>query len=307
MSKTIKILGLDNGYRFTKTSEKISLGSTIINDTDEVNEVVQCYINDNHYIVGEPNGLYISDSDKLQNKDNIENLKVCSLTTIGMSYPKSSFIDVNLVVGVPVAYFKKQKDEFKKIIHSFSDTIKINQVGKKQTININDVMVLPQSAGIVLVDAEKNKHLTSLIIDIGGGTWDISRFDGLTMVDSDTKKKGMIVLDTILANYLNKNYYTNFHHSEIYNLMQKGFFTTNGVKEDISVLDSVINDYVKKITDDIKRQFNPESIDNVKIIGGGASILYDYIVKFIPNAEKTKESQFSNAISFAKLGEVKWK
>lgn len=306
MAKNIKILGLDNGFKFTKTSKGICFCSSIQEGEDDINEVTQVEIDGKNYIVGEQLGQYISDADKLKDKKNKEILKVCTLTAIGLSYPVETFIDVNLVVGVPVGYFSNQKDEFREMIEGLSGKIFINEIGIEQTININKVLVYPQSAGIIFKNATKLKNQSSLVIDIGGGTWDISQFDGLKLIKKSTYQQGMLILDSKIAQWLNSTYYTTFNTSDIYSLMQKGFFTAAGEKISVKVFENIIEDHVFKVTTDLKRDFDVNSVDNIFLIGGGAEVLNEYLDKYINNVELEDNPQFTNAACFELMGQMKW-
>ncbi|NFA43398.1 ParM/StbA family protein [Clostridium botulinum] len=307
MSKMVKIIGIDNGFKFTKTSElDTCFGSTIINKVDNINDVIQCGINGVNYVVGEENGHYIADADKLKTDENKENLKVCTLTAIGLSYPREAFITAKIVVGVPVSYYDKQRVEFKDMMMKLNDNIFINKVGFEQTIKINDVLVYPQSAGWVFVNPERSKNSVSLIIDIGGGTWDVSLFHGLKMVKHKTYRNGMKILDSILAQYLNTNYYTNYSEYQIHGLRKKGMFTVDGQKVSIDVLDEPTNEFIIDIMGDLKTQFNPESADNVILIGGGAEVLENNIREYIPHIEVEPNAQFKNAMWYKKMGEMQW-
>lgn len=311
MSKiTGKILGLDNGFRFTKTSERVRFESTIMKGEDIFNEdTLQVKIRENNYVVGDPNGEYISDSDKLKTEENKENLRVCTLTSIGMSYPTEAFIDVRLVVGVPVAFYKKQKDEFKELMMSFSDKIFINKIGFEQTIVIKDVLVYPQSAGLLFKKVQTNpkvKTETSLVIDIGGGTWDVSLFKGLRFIEGQTFKAGMLILHGKIAQFINSNYYTTYKKGDIYDLLQRGYFTANGTRNSMDVTKEVCEKFIKTVADDIKDQFHPEDVDNICLIGGGADEVEPYLDKHIDNIRLEDDAQFINADCFELMGRMAW-
>lgn len=306
MQKNIKILGLDNGFNFTKTSKGVCFCSTIQNGVDDINDVTQVNVDGKDYIVGDANGKYISDADKLKDDENKEILKVCSLTAIGLSYPSDILIDVNLVVGVPVGYYSNQKDEFKKMIEDLSGKIFINSIGFEQTININKVLVYPQSAGIIFKHAAKLKNQSSLVIDIGGGTWDVSQFDGLKLVNKATYQEGMLILYSKIAQWINNNYYTTYDDTEIYSLIKKGFFTASGEKISTKVFDKIIEEHVFKVTTKIKRDFDVNSVDNKFGIGGGSEELKEYVDNYINNVEIEQNPQFSNPACFELMGQMKW-
>lgn len=303
-----KILGLDNGFKATKTSKQISICSTIGKRIDDINDVIQVKIGNEDYVVGEPDGVYIADSDKLKTPENIENLKVCTLTAIGLSYPTDTFIDVNLIVGLPVAFFSNQKEEFKKMMESLSEKIYINKLGIEQTIQVKKCLVFPQSAGLIFKKAQQSDRIkkeTSLVIDVGGGTWDISQFNGLKLVNKATYQDGMLILHSKIAQELNSKHYTKFKTSEIYDLIERGFFTVEGEKKSMSEIDHIINAHISDIVVNLKRDFDINNVDNIFLIGGGAKEVKPFLDKTISNIEIENNPQFINAECFEMMGKMK--
>lgn len=302
----MKLLGLDNGYNFTKTSEGVSILSTIKHGVDDINtNVLQVKIGKKDYIVADENGTYVADADKLKSEESRELLKVCTLTAIGLSYPEESFIDVEVVAGLPVDYFSNQKDELKNILENINEKIYINTVGKEQKIRITKATIYPQSAGVVFSKAKQVKGETSLVIDIGGGTWDISQFDGLKMTKKRSYSEGMLILYSKIAQYLNSNFYTKYNTSDIYALTERKYFTVAGERKDINVVNNVVENHVSKVITDLKRDFDTTNVDNIFLIGGGAKPLYELLKKSFPNAILELEAQMANAKCFELMGQMK--
>lgn len=300
----MKILGLDNGYSSTKTSEAVCILSTVEKGHDDYNNVLEISINGENYIVGEPTGQYIVDADKFKTDAGIELLKVTTLAAIGLSYPEESVIDVNVVAGLPVAYYADQKEDLEKLLKDLDGScIEINKIGKKQVIKINKVMILPQACGIIIEKNKKNE--SSLVIDIGGGTWDVAQFDGLKLVEKATYEEGMLVLYSAIAQMLNSKHYTNFKEYHIQNIIERGFFTVGDSKKGIEEIEEYLDREVRKIVSTIKRNFNTNDVDNFYLIGGGALALKEYVRKYFPAIEVEENCQFTNVNSFAFMGELK--
>lgn len=302
----MKLLGLDNGYNFTKTSEGVSILSTIKHGIDDINSnVIQVKIGDNNYIVADENGSYVADADKLKTEESKELLKVCTLTSIGLSFPEKNFVDVEVVAGLPVDYFSNQKEELKELLECIDEKIFINSIGKEQRIRITKATIYPQSVGVVFSKSRQVKGETSLVIDIGGGTWDVSQFDGLKMTKKRSYSEGMLVLYSKVAQYLNSNFYTKYNTSDIYALKERGHFSVSGEKKPISVADDVIKDHVLKVVTDIKRDFDTINVDNIFLIGGGAVPLEELLQKEFPNAILENDPQMANANYFELMGRMK--
>lgn len=302
----MKLLGLDNGYNFTKTSEGVSILSTIKHGIDDINSnVIQVKIGDNNYIVADENGSYVADADKLKTEESKELLKVCTLTSIGLSFPEKNFVDVEVVAGLPVDYFSNQKEELKELLECIDEKIFINSIGKEQRIRITKATIYPQSVGVVFSKSRQVKGETSLVIDIGGGTWDVSQFDGLKMTKKRSYSEGMLVLYSKVAQYLNSNFYTKYNTSDIYALKERGHFSVSGEKKPMSVADDVIKDHVLKVVTDIKRDFDTINVDNIFLIGGGAVPLEELLQKEFPNAILENDPQMANANYFELMGRMK--
>lgn len=305
----MNILGLDNGFNFTKTSKDITIASAITEGVDHINDIVQVEFKDKNYVIGSTDGEYIVDADKLKNPETRKVLEICTLTSIGMSYPKERDIEVNIVAGLPIAYYSKQKDDFKAMLENIDSSITINKIGQKQNIRINKVLVYPQSAGVVIKKAATNPEIkkeSSIVIDIGGGTWDVSQFQGLQLVKKATYQQGMLIQYSKVSQYLNSNYYTNFKANEIYDLLKRDTFTAEGEKVSIGVVIPTIEKHNNLVIADIKRDFDINNVDNVFIIGGGAEETESYIKPHAPGAVVEKDAQMCNAKSFEYMGKAQF-
>ena len=300
-----KTLGIDNGYSSTKTSEGVCILSTAqVGHDDYNNNTLEINVNDINYIVGEETAQYVVDANKFETEESKQVLRITTLAAIGLSYPTETLIDINLIAGLPVAYYADQKVNLEILLRELDgSTIEINKLDKKQVIKINDVMILPQAAPIII---EKNKsNETSLVIDIGGGTIDVAEFDGLKLNKKATYERGMLVLYSGIAQALNSKYYTNFEASDIQNIRDRKFFTVKGEKKDTQEIEEYLRSEVRKITTTIKRDFDTTSVDNLYVFGGGAIALKDYIKEYFPASQIENNCQFTNVNSFAFLGELK--
>lgn len=299
------ILGLDNGYNFTKTSKGVIFCSAIQKGQEYINNSHQIEVNGEHYIVGESFGHYIADADKLKTPQSREIVKVCSQMAIGLSYPHDEIIDLDLVVGCPIAFFSQQKDEMIKLMKELSGEIYIKEIGKKQTINVHEVLAFPQGVGVIFKQASDLKDATSLVIDIGGGTWDVAQFDGLKLTKKATYQEGMLILYEKIAQYLNATHYLKYKASDIYALIERGYFTVYGEKRSMDEVRPIIEAHIDDVITQISRAFEVGSMDNVFLIGGGADSMAAYVKKHVPNIHVEKKNQFTNAECFEYMGSLK--
>jgi plasmid segregation protein ParM len=299
------IIGLDNGYMYTKSSEGVMFMSTLKKgkDIDINKDTLQVNIDGEDYIVGSVDGSLVADNNKI---DSLVT-EVCTFTAIAKSLPDSTFIEAEIVVGLPVSYYSKQKDAFKeKLLNYGMKRVKIGN-HHSQDIRIVKVDVFPQAAGVVFLNAKDLKNDDTFVIDVGGGTVDCSYFKGLKLIDKATYPKGMITLYSQLAQKINNDYYTNFDKLDLDEKFQKGYINTSKGKIDIVKMyeEDFIN-HIEKLSTDIKYDFKTiGNMDHVLVIGGGGIRLFDKINRLFPNAKLIDNAQFSNAIAFKYMGEMK--
>ena len=68
------------------------------------------------------------------------------------------------------------------------------------------------------------------------------------------------VLYSAIAQELNAKYYTKFETSDIQNIIDRKYFTVDGVKKGIEDIEEYIDNYVRKIAATIKRDFDTTNI-----------------------------------------------
>lgn len=300
------ILAVDNGFHMTKTSSGVRFYSTIRKGEDVINnDCMQIKVNGESYIVGEADGEYISDADKLKSESTKLNLILCTLTAIGMSHPDEKLIDLTLAVGTPISLFSKQKDQLKSLMENLPSEIFINKVGHTQKIKVNSVYVYPQGIATVFKNYRSLQDSISMVIDIGGGSVDVSEFDGLKVTNKATYFDGMLPLYEKIAQFVNSNYYTNFQSNQIFKLIERGYFTVSGQRISMDVVAPIIEAHVQAIMTKINRSFSIHNVDNLFLTGGGAKQILPYIKKYVPNIQMEAESQFSNATGYEYMTKIK--
>ncbi|MGV8149970.1 MAG: ParM/StbA family protein, partial [Alkaliphilus sp.] len=137
----MKAIGVDKGSSYTKTSTGFSIKSTVkeINDNDLIlNGSMTVELDGKKYVIGEE-GNFATDLSKADH----EETKILTLTAIANSFP-GEFIKTNLVVGLPIGNFSRQKDKMKKIFEDQIVKMKVNN--EKKAIVIENVVVFPEAA-----------------------------------------------------------------------------------------------------------------------------------------------------------------
>ena len=298
----MSVIGIDLGNANVKTSKGVVFESKLKPGITKMNEKDIKVIYDGiEYTVGSYDGaLNISKRKYFKNA-----YKVNLLTAIAKSV-KANNITTDIVVGVPVDLFndKKLTEEIKSHIESFgTQKITINDIEK--TINIENVEVFCESA-IVFSDREKFKNKKTLVIDFGGGTIDISFWDGLTLTKSRTYKDGMITLYENIIKQINDKFGTSLNSNIAIRMIGKNTFKIDQEEKNIGFINSIVETYIDGLTSYINQYFDFESADTIQLIGYGAIQLEKNIKEEYDKAELHPNAAFANANTYEKVGELMW-
>lgn len=298
------IIGLDNGYHYTKTSEGIIFPSTIKQgkDIDINKDTIQVNMDGSDYIVGSDNGDYVADINKIKSPVT----EICTFTAIAKSFTDQPVIECDVIAGLPVGYYAKQKEDFKNTLMSYG-LKKLTIDGHTQTIRITSAEVYPQSVGVVFLNAKDLKNDDTLVIDIGGGTVCVSEFHGLKMTKQATYPDGMLVFFSRLVQKINSDHECKLENYQLDDkIFVKGYITTENGRVDLRSYDADVNSHVSSISTQIKRDFNTSTMDNIFVIGGGGKRLYSKLhEQHFKTARLVDNAQFLNANAFKFMGEMK--
>lgn len=298
----MSIIGIDLGNANVKTSNGIIFESKVKSGITKMNENDIKVIYDGvEYTIGSYDGaLNISKRKYFKNA-----YKIKLLTAIAKSF-NSNNIATNIVVGVPVEVFNDKKliEEIKNHIEGLGlQKIVLNDIEK--IINIEHVEVFCESA-IVFSNREKFKNKKTLVIDFGGGTIDISFWDGLNLTKARTYKEGMITLYENIIKQVNNKYATTLNSNIAIGMIGKQNFKINQEDKDIKFINSIVETYIDGLTSYINQYFDVESADSIQLIGGGAIQLEKIIKDEYKKAELYQNAEFANANNYEKVGELIW-
>lgn len=288
------ILGVDVGYSHTKVWSKkgeFCFKSTIEEGILDVCNSIQVEFEGEEYTIGENsnNSLY----DTSVNKIDSLNFKLCLYTAIAQSMGDTTE-DIQLVTGLPASYYSSQKEELVTGLKNKKVNIVLN--GEPKRFTITDVIVFPQSSGILLLDPNKLNG-DVCVIDIGGFTVDISYFNNKKLKKLNTLELGMNILAKDLCDAIKSRYgiaYDVLRADDI--LDSKEIVKDNkGIKiEDL--IDEVLSKHAKVIKNRLSgiKEFN---ISKHIYVGGGALRLEKYLKQDID-----KDTVYTNAKAFYLLG-----
>jgi plasmid segregation protein ParM len=201
--------------------------------------------------------------------------------------------NINLVTGLPIAYYSKQKQSLIKELQAKEVLMKYNGISKLFTIN--KCLVFPQSAGLFVLYPDLFKG-DVIVIDIGGMTVDVSYFEGLKLIKYATYPLGMLKLYGKLIQEVNAIYGLNLDILDAEKIIRNGLCIDNmNVGYNVA---AALAEHAEEILRPIKLEFPYKTAQKINI-GGGAEALRDYLSKgsFYPD-----NNIFANADAFYEIG-----
>lgn len=219
------------------------------------------------------------------------------LTRIGLN----SDCLLNLVIGTPALKFRNPvaKQSYRDRVYN-NGKVEITVNGRKHTLLINDVLVLPESSGIIYQTHNYEEYSQELIgvIDIGGLNAQGIVYDRTNIINETifTENLGANILELKIKNALNEENY-NFQLYEIYHILRK----LDRESEDIQrIVKGVMEKHLNQIFEIMKG--NNWNINHMVIVftGGGSLLLKDLIQEKGYSVSDT--SLWDNVYGFYNLG-----
>lgn len=286
-------LGIDVGYSHTKVigeNVEFTFKSTIEEGALDIGNSIKVDFDGKTYTVGEQNGLYATDINKIHSL----NFKICLYTAIAKAMKNKTNEEIQLVTGLPAQYYQAQKEGLMKELQGKKVTITLNDEPKRFTIT--DVIVFPQSAGVLLLDPDKLKG-DVCIIDIGGFTVDVSYFNNKKLRKLHTLELGMNVLANTLVQRIKADYSVSYDVLKVDDILDTNEIIKDGKVINIeSLIDDVLESHTKLIENRLKglQEYN---LSKHIFVGGGSLRLSKFL-----NIEIDKDTVYTNAKAYYKIG-----
>jgi len=308
---------LDLGFSWTKgkNNKRSYLQPSIIGESKpmfEMNIKPDDYVFNDELFVG---NLALRHSDikyfsMNNNKSEARTSDVILKTAIG-SLARSN--PINLLTGLPLNFYFKQKDEFEQKIMKLNDTSSFTvRKGKNKDMNIkisiNECKVVPQGYGIAMdyilkADGNIDKHKIAkskiLVIDLGFYTLGLLGLDKMEiMKESTALLLGVENAYKLLQSYLQAKIGRSPAKYEL------DPYVISGVYEGKNISD-LINKSFRALAQQIQNEIESLNITfNYYLVGGGAAhLIYEYLD--LPN--KILFDQLSQLRGYGKIGVRLWK
>lgn len=294
------IIGADIGYGWTKIwgdNLKFMFKSTIEEGSLDVCNTLKIEFEDKKYTIGEnsENSLY----DNTVNKIDSLNFKLCLYTAIAKAMGDEMVSEIQLVTGLPASYYSSQKDSL--IDEFINKTVTIVCNDEPKMFTITDIIVFPQSAGVLILNPELLVG-DVCVVDIGGFTVDISYFNNRKLKRLYTFELGMNILGKNLVDEIKTKYDVTYDVLKADDLLEGQTIAKNGKPVNISGLIDEVSEKHCNILINRLESLKEYNISSRVFIGGGSLRLS----KYITDESIDSNTIYTNARAFYILGVSKF-
>lgn len=290
-----EIIGVDNGYGFTKTVH--SVFPTALQD----NGIVKPPFLDN---VVTYNGSYnIIGGERMKIKEDKtidDGTYILTLAAIGEELQKrgkNDEKDIILSVGLPLERCGAGAESFKEYFLRDGKTVDFDYKTTHHSICIKDVIVSPQGYSAIIKEITTVANST-VIVDIGSRTIDVCQIINNIPQTSFSLNDGVITCLLDINDAIRRETGYDVMESQIQDVMMG---KTNALPERYSkIAQDKIREYAVKIAQTLQeRKLNLETLPFI-ILGGGASIIKNYGMNLFANVRVITDIN-SNAVGYEEI------
>jgi plasmid segregation protein ParM len=268
------IIGVDVGYKNTKVWTKYGgdlFPSTIKHGISDFNKSLTLEIHGETYTVGEETGRVSVKLDKIYD----ETFRICLFTAIAKSMKDNVDLNVKLITGLPIDYYKSQKQDLINSLKGIKNTVVFR--GEPKTFMISDVMVFPQSAGLLLLQPELFKG-DVVTVDVGGLTVCVSYFKDMKLLKHRTYELGMLKVYDKLVQKIKSEYKVSYEPLQAESIIKNKKIIVDGERIDITELvNTTLRNHAADIYETVTLGLDEFSTSIRCYIGGGSLALKDYL------------------------------
>ncbi|GAB4456966.1 MAG: hypothetical protein Kow0031_37980 [Anaerolineae bacterium] len=234
------------------------------------------------------------------------------ITLAGMSELTTASVEVQLVTGLPVAYFSDHRNLKRRLMGEH----KFQRAGRNaQTVRISDVRVVPQPFGALLNEAlDQRGALTNTeytgrvgVIDIGGKTTNLLSASKLAEVPNETTSINLGGWDIIrqLRDHLSEAIPgLELRDHELAAVLQARGVKVAGEWVDLPGLSAIIEPMADQVLATARQLWGSAlKLDVILIAGGGAHLIGPHLQLRFKQARVVEHPVYANATGFWKLAQ----
>lgn len=296
-------LGIDVGNGFTKYDGNKSFASRVTlgqlsKASEKMKGINEIEYDGDTYITGTGNE-FITNNRHLK-----DDYLICILAAIAIKTKDIKDIEATICIGVPIEtlqnteYIQKIRDKYNN-----GQTYKYKFNGLEKNVTLKKCMIFTESAAPFIYD----DYTDQIVIDVGAGTISVAHWNKMKIVGTEfhTYNEGMyVVCNKILKELKNKS---NEDVSVEYVQKNLGNDTIklNNTEIDFRFHKKILARHITSIVSKINTDFKTNEVKKIRLIGGGASITYDYWKDDLgDNVLLEKEPQFVNSKVYQKYAEL---
>lgn len=225
--------------------------------------------------------------------------KVCTMYAITQIFNNLDYgEDVHLVMGSPIQTFENPDNKIEFIDYmkgDFDGTIEIKVNNKPYVFNLKDILVLPESCGVVQVYPEKFENRLVGVIDWGGLQVNGMIYDNGKPIKATgfTRQLGGYAMEQEIVNKLNGQGY-NYQEYEL------KYAIANPKEHEKDIVNTIINKYFSSIIKACQMMnWNIRNLD-LFFTGGTSSRVSNFIIE--QGHEISKTPMKDNVNGYKELG-----
>jgi plasmid segregation protein ParM len=335
----VDVVGIDIGFGFTKATNgkdvllfKSVFGEAVevqfmdnILDHTEKYEHLHIEFDGNAFFVGELAEyqsnvrFFTMDQDQFVSRF----VKILSLAALSHLLPNS--VPIRLVTGLPVAYYRQQKDVITKMLRGEHKVTCVGEDNRRQEIliDINQVLVVPQPFGSLLnllFDSDKksgNKRFMQEkvgIIDIGFRTSDYTIANRSKYMErgSRTTDCGISHAFATIAKKLQEKTGVNPELYRLYKSVERGSIKIRGKNYDLTkFIEQVFSQLASDVANEVNQLWAEDwDIDTIVITGGGGAVLAPFLKPLlhgqVMDIDSTRDARLNNVHGYWRYGKHLW-
>ena len=261
-------IGVDHGYGNIKTAHRAFRTGVIESESKPIVSNNYLYYEGKYYVIGENHITYQGQ------KTDSQDFYILTLAALGEELLHRGFCNanVNLAVGLPLAWVSSQKERFKNYLLEKSD-VEFSYKDKKFRIHFNDCSVYPQGYSAVMsypLDGD------NIVADIGNGTMNTMRIYGnLPREDSlRTEKYGVDICVKKICAELSKESGNDFPEEVIEMMIRNGIGTPKNIAE--RKTKEIASSYAREIRAKLLSYGFIPGLNRLYITGGGSCIMKNF-------------------------------
>lgn len=288
-----EIIGVDNGYGFTKTVHSTSV--TALRDQGKVkppfmNNVIT--YNGSYYVVG-------GERMKVKGDKTVDDQTyILTLAAIGeeLRLRNKTRADIILSVGLPLERCGEGSEPFKQYFKK-ENPVEFDWQDTHYTVNIIDVLVSPQGYSAIISEVSTVANST-VLVDIGSWTIDILQIVNNIPQTALSLNDGVITCILNVNDAIRRETGNEVMESQIQDVMMG---KVNALPEKYSqIAQNEIKRYAVKIAQTLQEhKLNLETLPFI-FVGGGANLIKNYGMHLFANARIIPEIN-ANALGYEKI------